>query len=138
MSAHFVEQNFNGFAAWMRAQSEEEAQHAMRLYGYLLDRGGHVELGAVTAPPKELGSPLDIFTAARDHERKVTQSIHDIYELARSKKDYATEIELQWFITEQVEEESSAELAVEQLTRAADDVSALLLLDHQFGQRTGD
>ena len=137
MSAHFVEQNFNGFARWMRAQSEEEAQHAMRLYGYLLERGGHVELGAVT-PPKKLGSPLQIFTAARDHERKVTKSIHAIYELARSKKDYATEIELQWFVTEQVEEESSAELAVEQLTRAADDVSALMLLDHQFGQGSGD
>jgi ferritin len=138
MSAHFVEQNFNGFARWMRTQAEEEAQHAMRLYGYLLDRGGHVELGAVTPPPKEFGSPLEIFTAALEHERKVTESIHSIYELARSKKDYATEIELQWFVTEQVEEENSAELAVEQLTRAGDDVSALLLLDHQFGRRGAD
>jgi len=138
MSAHFVEQNFNGFARWMRAQSEEEAQHAMRIYGYLLERGGHVELGAVTPPPKKFGSPLEIFRAALDHEREVTKSIHDIYELARSKKDYATEIELQWFVTEQVQEESSAELTVEQLTRAGDDVSALLLLDHQFGRRDGD
>jgi len=135
MSAHFEEQNFNGFARWMRSQSEEEAQHAMRLYRYLLERGGHVELGEVVAPPKDLGTPLEIFTAARDHERAVTKSIHAIYELARSNKDYATEIELQWFVTEQVEEESSAELAVEQLTRAEGDISALMLLDHQFGQR---
>jgi len=138
MSAHFVEQNFHGFGTWMRGQADEELRHAMRLYGYLLDRGGHVRLGAVDAPPAAFGTPLEIFEAALAHEQEVTASIHTIYELARSKKDYATEIELQWFVTEQVEEESSAELAVEQLRRAGTDVSALLLLDHQFGQRGGD
>ena len=138
MSAHFVEQNFSGFAHWMRGQAEEELQHAMRFYNYLLDRGGHVEFGAVKAPPKKLGAPLKIFEAALAHEQEVTASIHAIYGLARSKKDFATEIELQWFVTEQVEEESNAELAVEQLRRAGSDISALLLLDHQFGQRGGE
>jgi ferritin len=136
MSAHFVEQNFDGFAQWMRGQAEEELQHAMKLHDYLLDRGGRVKLGAVGAPPAEFGSPLEIFEATLEHERQVTASIHAIYELARTKKDYATEIELQWFVTEQVEEESTAEQAVEQLRRAGKDVSALLLLDHQFGQRS--
>lgn len=135
MSAHFVEQSFHGFAHWMRAQAEEELQHAMRLYEYLLGRGGHVKLGAVQAPPEEFGTPLEIFEAALAHEREVTTSIHAIYELALEKKDYATEIELQWFVTEQVEEEGHTELAAEQLARAGSDVSALLLLDHQFGQR---
>ncbi|MEX2466022.1 MAG: ferritin [Gemmatimonadota bacterium] len=135
MSAHFTEQNFSGFARWMKAQSDEELRHAMRIYGYLLERGGHVELDAVTPPPKKFGSPLEIFEATLHHEQKVTASIHAIYELARTKKDYATEIELQWFVTEQVEEEASTELAVQQISRAGSDVSALLLLDHQFGQR---
>ncbi|MDZ7780069.1 MAG: ferritin [Gemmatimonadota bacterium] len=137
MSAHFMEQNYNGFGQWMRAQAEEELQHAMRLYEYLLDRGGHVKLGAVQAPPEEFGTPLEIFEATLAHEREVTASIHAIYELAREHKDFATEIELQWFVTEQVEEEDTTELAVEQLARAGSDVSALLMLDRQFGQREG-
>jgi len=136
MSAHFDDQNYNGFARWMRAQAEEELQHAMRLYGYLLDRGGRVELGPVPAPPSEFGSPLEIFEATLEHEQQVTKNIHEIYRLARERQDYPTEIELQWFVTEQVEEEDSAQLAVEQLRRAGADVSALMLLDHQFGQRT--
>lgn len=135
MSAHFMEQNYNGFGQWMRAQADEELQHAMRLYEYLLDRGGHVKLGAVDAPPEEFGTPLEIFEAALAHEREVTASIHAIYELARDHKDFATEIELQWFVTEQVEEEATTELAVQQLARAGSDVSALLMLDRQFGRR---
>jgi len=137
MSAHFAENNFDGFASWMRSQAQEEQGHAMRLFSYLLERGAHVELGAVAAPPKEFGSPLEIYEEALGHEREVTSSIHSIYELAREKKDYATEIELQWFITEQVEEEASAEAAVEQLRLAGDNASALLMLDRQFGQREG-
>ena len=137
MSAHFAEQNFDGFAGWMRGQASEEQEHAMRLFDYLLERGAHVELGAVNAPPKEFGTPLEIYEEALGHEREVTKSIHAIYELAREKKDYATEIALQWFITEQVEEEATAEAAVEQLRLADDNASALLMLDRQFGQREG-
>ena len=137
MSAHFAEQNFDGFAGWMRGQASEEQEHAMRLFDYLLERGAHVELGAVNAPPKEFGTPLEIYEEALGHEREVTKSIHAIYELAREKKDYATEIALQWFITEQVEEEATAEAAVEQLRLAGDNASALLMLDRQFGQREG-
>lgn len=136
MSAHFTAENYDGFAHWMRAQAEEELQHAMRLYDYLLERGGHVVLGAVDAPPKEFGTPVEIFEAALAHERTVTASIHEIYGLARAKKDFATEIELQWFVTEQVEEEDTAQKAVEQLRRAGGESSAILLLDHQFGQRS--
>ena len=137
MSAHFAEQNFDGFASWMRGQASEEQAHAMRLFDYLLERGAHVELGAVGAPPVEFGTPLQIYQEALGHEQEVTRSIHAIYELAREKKDYATEIMLQWFITEQVEEEASAEAAVEQLRLAGDNASALLMLDRQFGQREG-
>ena len=136
MSAHFAEQNFDGFARWMRHQAQEELQHAMRLYGYLLERGGHVDLRAVEAPPTKLGKPLEVFEAALAHEKKITTMIHAIYDLARRKKDYATEAHLQWFVTEQVEEEGKAGLAVEQLQLAGDDTSALLMLDHRLGQRS--
>lgn len=137
MSAHFAENNFDGFAHWMSQQAQEEMAHAMRLYDYLLERGGHVELKAVAAPPKKFGTPLKIFETALAHEKKITGMIHALYDLARKKKDYATENHLNWFITEQVEEEDSAGRAVEQLKMAGDNMSALLLLDHRFGQRSG-
>ena len=136
MSAHFAEKDFDGFSTWMRLQAQEEVAHAMKLYGYVLERGGHVELEAVAAPAKKLGTPLKIFQTALAHEQKITGMIHDLYELARKNKDYATENELNWFVTEQVEEEDSAGRAVEQLKRAGDNMSALLMLDQQFGVRS--
>jgi ferritin len=136
MSAHFAEKDFDGFSTWMRLQAQEEVAHAMKLYNYVLERGGHVELEAVAAPEKELGTPLKIFQTALAHEQKITGMIHDLYELARTHKDYATEIELNWFVTEQVEEEASAGRAVERLKRAGDNMSALLMLDQQFGVRS--
>lgn len=137
MSAHFAEQNFDGFANWMRHQAEEELAHAMRLYDYVLERGGHIDLRAVDAPPAEFGSPLEMFEMALAHEKHITGMIHDIYHLAREKNDYATEMHLQWFVTEQVEEEDSAGKAVEQLKLAGSNTSSLLFLDHRFGQRSG-
>ena len=136
MSAHFSEQNFDGFAHWMKHQAQEELEHAMRLYGYMLERGAHVELRTVEAPPSSFGTPLEIYETALEHERMITGMIHAIYDLAREKKDYATEMHLQWFVTEQVEEEDNAGSAVEQLKMAGSNTSALLMLDHRFGQRT--
>lgn len=138
MSAHFSERNFDGFAHWMKLQATEELGHAMRLYDYLLERGGHVDLRSVESPGADFGTPLEIFKAALEHEKKITAMIHAIYELAREKKDYATEVQLQWFVTEQVEEEDSATRAVEQLELAGDKPSALLMLDQLFGKRSGD
>ncbi len=136
MSAHFAEHDFVGFAKWMRLQAREEFGHAMRLYDYTLERGGHVELRSIDAPPKEFGRPAEIFETALAHEKKVTEKIHAIYDLARERKDYATEVELQWFVKEQVEEENTAGLAVRQLRRAGDEMPALLMLDQRFGQRS--
>ena len=138
MSAHFAEENFDGFAHWMRLQAQEELEHAMRLYEYLLERGGHVDLRTVEAPASDFGTPLEIFEVALAHEKKITGLIHDIYDLAREKRDYATEMHLQWFVTEQVEEEDNAGRAVEQLRLAGDNTPALLMLDGRFGQRSDD
>ncbi|MEN8376650.1 MAG: ferritin [Gemmatimonadota bacterium] len=136
MAAHFEENNLSGFAHWMRLQAQEELGHGMRLYDYLLDRGGHVTLEAIEQPPVEWGSPLSIFEHALEHERSVTGMIDALYELAKEKHDHATQVALQWFITEQVEEEASAEDAVAQLRMAGDNAAALLMLDQKFGART--
>jgi ferritin len=136
MSAHFAEKNYDGFSHWMKLQAQEELEHAMRIYEYVLHRGGHVDLRAVEAPGDDLGSPLQIFELALAHEKKVTAMIHAIFDLAREKNDYATEQEFQWFVTEQVEEEDSAGRAVEQLRMAEGSLPALLMLDERFGART--
>jgi ferritin len=136
MAAHFEERALSGFAHWMRLQAREELGHGMRLFDYLLDRGGHVVLEAIDQPPTEWGTPLEIFRHALEHERKVTGMIDALYDLARDKQDNATQVALQWFITEQVEEEASAEQAVDQLRMAGDNAAALLMLDQKFGART--
>ena len=138
MSAHFSEQNLDGFARWMKLQAGEEVEHALRLFAHVLDCGGHIELKDVAAPPSSFGSALDIFEAALAHEKKISRMIHDLFVLARENGDHATELALQWFVTEQVEEEDSAGRAVEQLKMAGDSTAALLMLDHRFGERGGD
>ena len=136
MSAHFEAENLPGFARWMRVQAQEELGHAMRLFDYVNRRGGRVILQAVEQPPHNFSSPLSIFEHALEHETKVTQLIEQLYETAVQHKDYATQVEVQWFITEQVEEEDSAVLIVDQLKMAGDNRAALLMLDRQLGART--
>lgn len=136
MSAHFEAANFPGFARWMRLQAQEELGHAMRLFDFLIDRGGRIELQALGKPPAEFGTPFSIFEQALAHEREVTGLIDRLHEIALTKKDYATQAFLQWFITEQVEEEKSASTAVEQLRMANNAAAALLMLDAKFGARS--
>ncbi len=138
MSAHFSERNLDGFASWMKIQAGEEVGHAMRLYAHVLETGGHIELKAVDAPPAEFGSALEIFEAALAHEKKITGMINDLFKLAREAGEHATELAVQWFVTEQVEEEDSAGRAVEQLQLAGDSTAALLMLDQQFGARQAE
>jgi ferritin len=135
-SAHFEEQSFTGLAQWMRLQAKEELGHAVRFLDHVLERGGHVNLPAVAAPAAAPAKPAEVFAAALSQEKAVTASINALYDLARQKKDYAIEPLLQWFVTEQVEEENSVGLAVEQLQRAGDSMPALLLLDARMGSRT--
>ena len=136
MAAHFEEQNLEGFAQWMRMQSDEEDEHAMKLFDYLVERGERIELGAIDEPPVEFGSPVDAFRAALEHEKKVTGLINDIYEAAVDAKDYPTQVMLQWFIEEQVEEEDVTGTAVERLEMAGDSNAAIMFLDAEFGKRT--
>ena len=136
MAAHFEAEALEGFAHWMRLQAQEEQGHAMRLFDYLLERGARVELGAIEAPPTSFGSPLSIAEQALEHERKVSEQIDRIYALATERGDFATQVHLQWFLTEQVEEESSGEKMVERLRMAADSRAALLILDREVAARS--
>jgi ferritin len=136
MSAHFEAENLPGFAKWMRLQSQEEVNHSMRLFDYLNDRGARVTLQALTQPPVTFDTPLSVFEQAFAHEQKITSLIEQLNETAGKHGDYATQAMLQWFITEQVEEEKNAAQAVDQLRMAGDNRAALLFLDRQLGART--
>ena len=134
-SAGFDVQSYPGFGSWMRSQAQEEVEHAMRLVRYVVERGGSVILKAIEEVSGDFGGRHEVFAAPLEHERAVTVRIHALFDLAGKEHDLATQIMLQWFIDEQVEEESTAEAIVERLARAGDDPSALLMLDHELGQR---
>ncbi len=136
MSAHFDAEGLGGFAQWMRLQSSEEQTHALKLFDYVLARGGTVKLAGLGAPPNEFGAPLDIMKQTLAHEQKVTQLINALYGKASEERDFVTSAELQWFLTEHVEEEKTAGDIVQRLTRAGGDANALLTLDRELGSRT--
>ncbi len=135
MVVYFDNTNLPGFAHWMRMQSREERGHAMRLFDYVLERGGQPQLQAIEEPPMGYDSPFDAVEQALAHERKITETIHELYALAVEEQDYATQSEMQWFVEEQVEEEESAENLVAALRQAGDDSAALFILDRELGQR---
>jgi ferritin len=135
MSAWFEANNLPGLARWMAVQSEEERQHAIKILKFVQDRGGSVKLQAVDAPPAKWKSALDVFEKTLEHERAVTASVHRLYELALKESDYAAQIMLQWFVTEQVEEEKNVEEIISQLRRIDAHDTAILMLDHQLGKR---
>lgn len=138
MSAHLAALHLPGLARWMRLQSQEEMSHAMKLFDFVLERGGRVVLKAIEQPPGQLQSALDVFQQALKYEQKVTDMIHRLYELAVKENDYATQVMLQWFITEQVEEEGAAGEIVEQLKLIGKEPTALFMLDRQLGGRGAD
>src|SRR5688572_7560077 len=118
MSGHFQAENFDGFARWMRMQAQEEVQHAIRLFDFVLRRGGRLNLETLEGPTSRFGTPLEVFEQALAHEREVTQQIHRLYELTIAKGDHPSRVELEWFIAEQVEEEDVATHIVERLRLA--------------------
>ena len=135
MAGSFEVAEHPGFARWMRQQSEEEREHAMKFFDFLLDRGEHVQLQAIDQPPYAFRSPLDTFEQALEHEKEITSRIHQLYELSLQKNDYPAQVFLHWFVTEQVEEEKTATEVVERLRMAGEDGAALLLLDKELGER---
>jgi len=135
MSAHFQSVNLKGMAHWMRLQADEETTHVMKFFDYVLSRGGKVALDQIGAPPTEWESPLAVFEAAYGHEQQVSAKINTLVDLALAERDHASNAFLQWFVTEQVEEEESVSEIVDQLKLIADDRGALFMLDRELGQR---
>lgn len=135
MSTYCESQNLKGFAHWLKAQHDEETGHAGKLMEHLLDRGGKVQLKALEAPPVDFGTPVSVFEQVLAHENHVTDRIHKLYETAVAEKDYAAQILLQWFITEQVEEEATASAILEKLRMIPEKSGALFYMDKELGKR---
>jgi ferritin len=135
MAGSFEVANLPGFAHWMRKQSEEEREHAMKIFDFLLDRGERVQLQAIDQPPSAFRSSLDTFEQALEHEKEITSRIHELYDLAVRESDYPAQVLLNWFVAEQVEEEKAATEIVERLRIAGEEGAAILLLDSELGER---
>jgi ferritin len=135
MSADFKAANRNGMAAWMQAQAGEEMHHAMKIYGYILERGGKVELKAIPAPQQSWSTPLAAFETAYKHEQHITACIHKLVKLARELDDTASELFLGWYVSEQVEEEASTDEVVQKMKLIGESSQALYMLDKELGAR---
>ncbi len=138
MSAHFENENLPGFAHWMNSQAKEEQFHAMKLFNYLIERGGKVELMALDKPQQDWDSLEAVFTDSLEHEKYITKSIWDLMDLAIELKDHASVSLLRWYVDEQVEEEATVENILSQISRIGDHGGALLLLDREFAAREFD
>jgi len=136
MSAYCERISFTGCASWLRVQSQEEKDHAMKLYEFLSNRGAKIVLKAIAAPPVDWKSLLDVFEDSLKNEEKVSDAINGLYELALKEKAFATATELQWFLTEQVEEEKTARDIVAKFRMVGKDPSGLLDLDRHLGSRS--
>ena len=135
MSAYFESVNMPGFAHWMRVQTHEEQEHAMKLYKYVVERGGRVSLQAIQQPPVDYGSVLAVAEMTYAHEQKVSALIYKLYDLAVEVGDHAASVFLQWYISEQVEEEDNTRTIVDQLNMIGDHSMGLIMLDRQLATR---
>lgn len=136
MVAYFESISLEGMAQWMRVQSKEEVEHAMKFFDHINERSGHVELLSIAQPKKKWSSPLEAFKAAYEHEQFITGKINELVKIAAEETDHAAGILLQWFVSEQVEEEASTSRVVDMLERIGDSGHGLLLLDRELGTRT--
>lgn len=135
MSAYSDSIGLKGFANWFYVQYQEETEHAMRIYQYLQEQGESVKLQAIEQPPVEFETALQMFEATLEHEKFITKSINELVDLAIQEKDHATHIFLQWFVTEQVEEEANDNEIIDKLKLIGDQANALFMLDKDLASR---
>lgn len=135
MGAHFEAAGLPGCARWMQAQTQEEWFHGMKMYRFVLERGGRIELKGIAAPPERWVSPLAVFENVLAHEQKVTNLINGLVDLAVKERDHATTIFLQWFVSEQVEEEAAASAIIGKFRLIGKESGGLFALDNELGQR---
>ncbi len=136
MAAHFESANLSGFATWMKMQAGEEQEHALKFYSHIHDRGGKVVLQAIDQPAADYGTPLQVFQQVLKHEEGVTARIHHMYAVAQKENDYASQVFLNWFVDEQVEEEKNATEIVEKLKMIGDSTNGLFMIDSKVGKRS--
>lgn len=130
--------HLKGFGHWFFLQAEEERKHVTKILDYVLEQGGRVQFKEIAAPPTNFKSILDLFERTLAHEKEVTSQVHKIYEAAQKQKDHASAVMLQWFITEQVEEESTVSDVLEKLKIIPDRSASILYLDKELGKRKAD
>ena len=135
MSAYCESNNMGGAGNWMAKQAQEEQEHALKFFKYLHERGAKVTLQALPQPASEFTSLLDMFEQVKEHEAKVTGLIHRLYEMALKENDYASQIMLQWFVSEQVEEEKHAAEIVDSLRMVGTQGASLFMVDRWLGER---
>ena len=135
MSAYSTSIGLKGFANWFMVQYQEEMTHAMKIYDYVNGQGGQVKLMAIAQPPTEFGSPLEMFEKTLKHEKFVTKCINDLADLAIEEKDHATNIFLQWFVTEQIEEEANDNEIISKLKLVGKEGNRLFMIDKELAAR---
>lgn len=135
MSAHCETKSFRGFAHWLRVQSKEETDHALKLVTFVLDRAAKLELKPIQAPPADFGTITQVFEKILAHEKSITASINALFELSRAEKDYPSEITLQWYVTEQVEEEARVSQILDHLRAVGEQGGGIWYLDSKMGKR---
>ena len=135
MAGYFDSINLKGFAHWMKVQAQEEHTHALRFYNYLVERGGRVRVMSIEGPETEWKSPLSAFEDGYQHETQVTGRINNLVNMAIAESDHATNNFLQWFVAEQVEEESSFDEVVQQLKLVGEQGNGLFLIDREMAAR---
>jgi ferritin len=135
MSAYFESNDLQGFSRWFRVQANEEYAHAMKIFNYIYQIGGGVKLMKIDGPKTDWDSFLEVFQDTFEHEQKITNSINELLDLAIIEKDHATVNFLQWFVSEQVEEEATAQQNVKKMKMIGDSKSGLFMLDRELGSR---
>lgn len=135
MSAYFEKLNLNGFANWMKVQSQEEYSHAMKFYTYLIQKGGTANLEQINKPENNWDNVIAVFEATYKHEQHITECINNLVDLALEVRDHATNSFLGWFVNEQVEEEANVTKLIEELKMVADNKPGLFMMDRELAQR---
>ncbi|CAD6490785.1 MAG: Ferritin-like domain protein [Candidatus Argoarchaeum ethanivorans] len=135
MSAYSTYTGLKGFANWFMVQYQEEMMHAMKIYDYINDQGEQAKLAAIGQPATEFESPLDMFEKTLEHEKFITRSINELVDIAIAEKDHATNIFLQWYVTEQIEEEGNDNEIIARLKLVGKDGNGLLMLDRELAAR---
>lgn len=136
MAAYFEAENFEGMATWMEMQAQEEMTHAKKLYDYVNERGARVLLTGIADPKTEWESPLNAFEDALEHEKHITSCIYKLFDLAVEQRDHMTNVFLNWFITEQAEEEASVQKIIDNLKMIKESKNGLFMMDRELGKRT--